>query len=68
MTTVYLEYSPSLVIVRIPIICDQGDMADYREDIGPGESWYGWTFAELQALGSGEHDLADKPGPVTSSI
>lgn len=35
----------------------------FREVIRPGESYMGWTYEELVAMGNGERELQPKEGP-----
>lgn len=30
------------------------------EEIAPGQFWFGWTFDDLFALGTGEHDIQSR--------
>ncbi len=39
-----------------------GLIGDFRHTLLPGQSFMGYTFAELKALGPGQHSLSPKPG------
>ncbi len=39
---------------------DFGMSGDIRNVIKPGEDFFGYTFAEIAALGDGEHNIDEK--------
>ena len=48
---------------RLHLMPEGGDI----EELLPGQSWFGWPFEDLFALGTGEHTLAIR-NPIEPGI
>lgn len=49
-----------MVEVQMRVESDVGDTGDASVEVTPGDTFFGWTYAELRALGDGEHTLEAK--------
>jgi hypothetical protein len=59
--TVHLQQTETGILLRLP--SPPGAVhADYVEEVLPGGVWYGYTYAELLALGNGQHQLEPRQG------
>lgn len=48
-------------VVEIRLASPPGDIkADFMEQVYEGEVWQGYTYRELKALGSGQHELEER--------
>ncbi len=47
--------------VRARMEGDSGELGDFMEHIRPGETFLGWSYAELLAMGDGMHDIQPRP-------
>ena len=66
MIVVFLIVERGFVSVRLPRT--EGDaQACFSQDVLPGQSFAGWSFEELQELGSGRHELEDRSEEVNGS-
>jgi len=63
--TVHLVVLPGVVEVQLPSPSDTGIKVDYFADVFPGQSWADWSYEELRAMGSGQHELETKGNKQT---
>lgn len=55
--TVFLTVYSERVEIRLPSNPAKGVSADAVETVEEGETWNGYTYEQLQELGSGEHKI-----------
>lgn len=58
--TIFLILKEDQITLRLPSPAGMKIKVDYIVDIREGETWSGYTYEELRALGDGGHTVKDR--------
>ncbi len=67
MITLILVSEPGQVSVQVVTYGEDGQRAVLRQDVRPGESFGLWSYDELQKMGTGAHEVEDRPFTASES-
>jgi hypothetical protein len=57
--TVFLTHNPDGIILMARA-AEGKQRGDLVRELGPGDEFLGWPYAQLRALGEGEHHITDR--------
>ncbi len=61
MVTFFQHFVGELIVIEIrPESQGNTIIGDFRQEVQPGESWMGYSYDDLRALGEGRHTLLTK--------